>query len=1263
LGINTQFNNDVTVSGIFTLNSGSFSLGISICTVGSFIATGSATRSFDCGLYPLRITGFNSTIVDIGTNVTPTGFFGLTYSGSTGTRTISSSSNLPSFTFTGNATDTVSFVSSGTSNGGINFTNFSGTWVNNTYSMSIATSASVLTLSPTMTCASGSNTVTLNIIGSADTLLTSNGTTINFPIVVSNNTSFGLISLGSAFTSTSSFSLTGTGTSAGFNTRGFNLTCSNFSWSGTNFTTISGSTITLTGTGTVWNCTSTTGPLNITAATIVLSDNSTTSRTFIGGGRTYNIISIGGATSTSTTTFTGANTMSLQSTKTVAHTIVFPASTTTTFNAFQVTGTAGNVVTIQSSSAGTAATWVSNGTQTNINYLSIRDINGTTATNWYVGADSTNVSNNTNLTFSTNTNGLFWVGGTGTWDTTTTNWSLTSGGAGGAGYPSATCDATYDGNSGASPTITFTGAIFCKNLTVSGVSGTLTTTSTGTLTIYGNTSITSTTTWSGSGLLTLGSLGTNTTLTSTGVFSFSCAITVTQLPGYTTTLNNAVTFTGAFTWLSGNINLSNLTITAGTFVVTGVLIRVITFGTTGAITTTGSGTAVNILGGVLTISGTPTINVSNAGASPTTITLTGFTESNAINVNVTTGTYTLSQTSNSIFKNLNYTGFNGTVSNTARTIYGNLTIPASGGTYNAGANVTTLAATSGTQTITTNNRILDFPITQSGAGGTVTLSGALTLGTTRTYTLTSGTLNLTNNTLSVGLFDSNNTSTRVIQFGTGNITTAGAGTVFNVNGTNLTYTGAPTVNISNTSAAAATITARLGFTEANAFNFNVTTGNYLFTFTDANFAKSLNFTGYTGSWTAGTANCTFYGSVTLASSMLFNAGTGTWTFANTSGTATLVSAAKTINAVTISAPNATVAFSGNTDMSTKALTMTTGTLQLPAGFTTTVGSFVTTGTTLKYLTSSTSGTRATISDASGTNTVTYLSVKDSNAIGGAVFDATDPTNVNAGNNIGWLGFDILAAITEAFGLADSSALTAAFVSAASEAINNADTPTAEAAFVNAILENLTASDSPAVLKTLNAFISEPQTFLDSSTGVASFVGALTENLNIDDLKVVTAAFISAIIETLTALETNNAIASLLSSISENINVNDAEVLIATFTSAITESTTLTDNVSVITAFVSSLFETLSIAELETIKQMCNSNITESLSFADTQAALIVFVKSIIESIALADTALGPASYANTATENINLLDAPIGFAWVKIDNTEGTQWVLIDNRQ
>jgi len=56
----------------------------------------------------------------------------------------------------------------------------------------------------------------------------------------------------------------------------------------------------------------------------------------------------------------------------------------------------------------------------------------------------------------------YWVGGTGTWDTTsTTNWSATSGGASGASVPTTADNVIFD--QAGTYTVTMTGALACLN--------------------------------------------------------------------------------------------------------------------------------------------------------------------------------------------------------------------------------------------------------------------------------------------------------------------------------------------------------------------------------------------------------------------------------------------------------------------------------------------------------------------------------------------------------------------------------------------------------------------------------------------------------------------------------------------------------------------------------------------------------------------------------------------------------------------------------
>ena len=85
-------------------------------------------------------------------------------------------------------------------------------------------------------------------------------------------------------------------------------------------------------------------------------------------------------------------------------------------------------------------------------------------------------------------------------------------------------------------------------------------------------------------------------------------------------------------------------------------------------------------------------------------------------------------------------------------------------------------------------------------------------------------------------------------------------------------------------------------------------------------------------------------------------------------------------------------------------TVQPATVRLTAGTTQTVNAFTLSGTPGNLITLDTSvaGTRATLSDASGTVSVSNVSIKDINATGGATWNAfTSNGNVDGGNNLGW----------------------------------------------------------------------------------------------------------------------------------------------------------------------------------------------------------------------------------------------------------------------
>ena len=316
-------------------------------------------------------------------------------------------------------------------------------------------------------------------------------------------------------------------------------------------------TWTLSGVGNVWQI-SATPVFYKGTANIVLSDTSTTARTFSGGALSYNKLTIGGATGTSTTTINDSNQFTeLASTKTVAHTIAL-GLTTQTFGKWTVTGTSGNVVTL----TGTGTSHILAGACTDsIDYLAMGSIGfaATSPGEFYAGANSTGTAGApVYRTAKPADSTRYWVGGTGNWSDTA-RWSTGSGGGSGASVPRSHDDVVFDSASNATAyTATVnavTGGIRMKALTIAGPAS-------GNVTLAGSTAI-------------VGIHG-NVTLPATGLTrTYTGNITLTGSTSGKTLTTNGVTLAATITingvgceWALGsalNNGPSNLSITNGSF--------------------------------------------------------------------------------------------------------------------------------------------------------------------------------------------------------------------------------------------------------------------------------------------------------------------------------------------------------------------------------------------------------------------------------------------------------------------------------------------------------------------------------------------------------------------------------------------------------------------------------------------------------------------------------------------------------------------------
>ena len=520
----------------------------------------------------------------------------------------------------------------------------------------------------------------LNFFSVGTSAITSNGVSISYAITVER----GKVQLADALISVTASPISLTLNGGEFDAVSYNVTLKNFSFgslTNTRILRMGSGTWTLTSTGAIWDASTITGATFYKGtANIVLSDTSTTARTFAGNGLSYNKLTIGGTTGTSTLTITGANQFTeLASTKTVAHTIALGANNQT-LGKWSVTGTAGNVVTV----TGTATLTIAGAAVSGVDYLALGTtvLSTTSPAEFFAGANSTGGTNFT-LTAAPTPRTLYWVGGTGNWSATT-SWSTTSGGASGAAIPTSLDSVTFNSASNATAytaTIDPTQAR-CAALTVAGpASGNLTLAGTGGLACHGNVTLPATgLTRTYNGNLTFTGSTTGKTITTNGVTISS----VIDVNGISCEWNLGSAFNNAtnFTVTNGTLKCSTYNFSAVNITSNSKNDRTIDFGSS---TVTCSG---NIAFGITV----PEYLTFNAGTSQLNLTQTYPTlEGNGkVFYNVgfnTTGAGSLGITGANTFNNLSSTGITApglkTVSLSAdQTINGTLTI-------SAGPNATT----------------------------------------------------------------------------------------------------------------------------------------------------------------------------------------------------------------------------------------------------------------------------------------------------------------------------------------------------------------------------------------------------------------------------------------------------------------------------------------------------------------------------------------------------------------------------------------------
>ena len=883
----------------------------------------------------------------------------------------------------------------------------------------------------------------------------------------------------------------------------------------------------------------------------------------------------------------------------------------------------------------------------------------------------------------------YYVGGTGTWDTTTkTNWALTSGGTGGfVGPPTSTDNVIIDTSSGTG-TITCTAGV-CADLTVTATQAIILGASASSLSVFGNLTFPATGSFSAntnSWGITFASTTTGKTITTNGK-AFS-AVTFNGVGGGWT-LGSALTVAGAFILTNGTLDTSAV----GNYSITGSFSSL----------TLGVGTK------------TFNLNASTIGFSSVNFltNATGFT------LNVGTSTISLTGTFQpNTYTYYNVTFFSQTVDglrNIVLTTNLNVSNILSLGASNTAVRRVFVASdvigTQRTITATTVAAINDvdfrdiaFSASQTGTrlgdcGGNSnitfpaakTVYWAITTGVSWASTTTatwatgssSGTANVNNIPLAqdTAIIDTkpnsgqNITMNQAWNFGTLDMSARTTALTFTwgaapnvygnwINGTGLTYSGTNTLNfvgrttqqltsagvaftnpITIAGTTACTVQLQDAFTTASTQTVTLTTG----TFDANNYNVSTGLFAYSGTGTK---------AILMGSGIWTLTGTGTVWNTNATGT-TFTRATSQIN--TSSASTKTFAGAGLTyynltNTGSGALTISGNNtynnlsalagcpITFTSGSTQSANSFTFVGTPSAPITiAPSSTTNYTLTKlGGGTVNMSYVSISRCTATPNTLtWYATNSTD--GGNNTGII-FQFTATVNETGSLADTQSELLSAPTTITELGNATDLESASMVAPTTINELGNALDSESLsMSSLNT-INELGNALDSESTLMTAPTTINEFGNATD----------AISE----------IMSATANINETGNANDTQSENSYDAVTINESGNAQDTQLQLIQFNTNINEIGNAQDLQSLNLTAYLILTESANAQDTQSALFLALLTIIESGNASDLVTAQLIAQLNQHESANLIDniiagmsAPVSIA--EIANSLDIESVLV----
>jgi len=516
----------------------------------------------------------------------------------------------------------------------------------------------------------------------------------------------------------------------------------------------------------------------------------------------------------------------------------------------------------------------------------------------------------------------------------------------------------------------------------------------------------------------------------------------------------------------------------------------------------------------------------------------------------------------------------------------------------------------GTQTITSAGKSFSQPVTIDTPSGSVTLQDAinLTSNVSNANLLTSGTFDANGYNVTTAVTNNGNcgiatsgASTKILAIGSGTWTIGCSSTAWNNAGTNVTITGTGVISLTNSISKT--------FTGGGISYSGITLdqgGAGTLTISGNNTFKNI-----TNSYSATGATSIALGNTTQTL-------TNPWT---ATGAATRV---LTVSGTSAASPG-TLIFSGsgtaaNVDYLTISNVRAYDLLnEWYAGpNSTNSGSlgwyFVAAGGTVYAVTITETGT--------GTDAITARVT-----LVGAISETGTGTDTVSGS------LQYISSISEAGTGTDS--ISAKFTPSANitETATGADVESAILAAIALINETASGTDTDAASLTAQSNIAETATGTDTVSALAALNAAIAEASTISDLVIATKTYLAAIIEAATAADADSARATFQAQLAETATAQDIIQGFMVAAAAIAESATGTDQINAFTALAAAVIETATGTDAISAKAIFRGILLEIATITDSvNASGSTYNAPVVELAVLQDLVRAAATFPTSITE-------------------------------